>query len=109
ITLFATIGFIMLWLNGNRRGCAYLICGAIGAGLATSLMKHLISRDRPTIVPRLIEVSGFSYPSGHSLGATSFYLLVMFIIWQFYPSRKARSIIATMIVLLIGGICFSRI
>lgn len=36
-----------------------------------SLTKNIFDRERPTLL-RLIDISGFSFPSGHAMGSTSF-------------------------------------
>ncbi len=109
IVLFTLIGLILLWLNHDRRGCAYLAAGSTGAGIGTFAMKHLFTRARPSVVPRLVEVSGFSYPSGHSLAATSLYLLLMFLAWRHYAAWRARAVLLICAGALIGGVCFSRL
>lgn len=109
LTLFSLIGVVVLLLNRDRRGSAYLAVGSTGAGLGSNVMKHIFVRERPSVVPRLIEVTGFSYPSGHSLGATSFYLLVMFLAWRYFRSWQARSAIFLCAVFVIIGVSFSRL
>ena len=109
IALITVIGIVLLWLGRDRRGCAYLASGSVGAGIGTYLMKRLFTRARPSVVPRLVEVSGFSYPSGHSLAATSFYLLLMFLAWRHYTSWGARALLSGCAVTIIVGVCFSRL
>jgi undecaprenyl-diphosphatase len=36
------------------------------------LLKNIFDRERPTLL-RLIDISGFSFPSGHAMGATAFF------------------------------------
>lgn len=109
LSLFTIIGAIFLWLKQDQLGCAYLTVGSIGAGVGTYLLKHLFTRARPSVVSPLVQVSGFSYPSGHSFGATSFYLLLMFLAWRQFSNWKPRCIIALCAWTLIGGVCFSRL
>jgi undecaprenyl-diphosphatase len=109
LTLFTIVVAVLLWLNKDRIGCAYLVVGSAGAGAGTFFMKRFFSRPRPDIVPRLVEVSGFSYPSGHSLGATSFFLLLMFLAWRHFQTWRARFIILICTAITIGGVCFSRL
>ena len=109
LTIFTTIGVGLLWLIHDRRSSVYLAIGGIGSGVGTFLLKHFFTRERPTVIPRLIDVSGFSYPSGHSLGATSFYLLLLLLTWKYFRSRSARIFLVMTTALMIGSICFSRL
>ena len=109
ITLFTVIGAVLLWLGGDRRASAYLAIGSAGAGIATLAFKGIFTRERPALALRLVQSSGFSYPSGHSLAATSFYLLVMFLAWRRFPSWRARAVLAGCAATVIGGVCFSRL
>jgi undecaprenyl-diphosphatase len=109
ITLLTVLGAVLLWLNRDRWGCAYLAVGSAGAGICTYVLKHVFRRERPSVVPQLVEVSGFSYPSGHSLAATSFFLLLMFLAWRHYTSWRSRVVLAACTTVLIGAVCFSRL
>lgn len=41
------------------------------SGILNPLLKNIFDRERPTLL-RLIDISGFSFPSGHAMGSTSF-------------------------------------
>lgn len=56
-----------------RRSAWILVVAAASSGVWTALLKRFFERPRPDVVPRLIEVTGFSYPSGHSLGGAAVY------------------------------------
>lgn len=48
---------------------------AIAMSLSSTLnplLKNIFDRERPTLL-RLIDISGFSFPSGHAMGATAFF------------------------------------
>jgi undecaprenyl-diphosphatase len=109
ITLFTVIGVILLWVNKDRKDSIYLGLGSSGAGICTYIMKHFFTRQRPTVVPKLVEVSGFSYPSGHSLSMTSLCLLLMFLSWRHYQSIQSRVWASICALFIIGGVCFSRL
>jgi undecaprenyl-diphosphatase len=67
-----TLTIVVVLLRArDRRGAAQMIVAAVGGLLLTTLLKHAWSRPRPDVIPRLIQVAGFSYPSGHSLGAAA--------------------------------------
>ncbi|MBC7396019.1 MAG: phosphatase PAP2 family protein [Bdellovibrionales bacterium] len=109
ITIISVLGIIFLLLNRDRWACLYLAVGSLGSGVGTLAIKHLFQRPRPMVVQRLVEVDGFSYPSGHSLSATSFYLLLMFLAWRRYPDVSSRALLFFCASLLIVSICFSRL
>lgn len=109
IAIFAIIGIVLLWLKRDRKACFYLATGSMGAGVGTYILKYLFTRIRPSVVPRLVEVSGFSYPSGHSFAGSAFYLLLMFITWRHYDRRRDRVLILICTGLVIMGVCFSRL
>jgi undecaprenyl-diphosphatase len=109
ITLITFIGIVCLILRKDRFAATYLFIGSAGAGIATYSIKHLFTRPRPSLVPRLVEVSGFSYPSGHSLSATALYLILMVLTWRSYESSRSRAVITSLTLLIIFLICFSRL
>lgn len=48
---------------------------AIAMSLSSTLnplLKNVFDRERPTLL-RLIDISGFSFPSGHAMGSTAFF------------------------------------
>lgn len=109
LTIVTAIGLTVLSLNRDKAGFFYLVTGAIGAALGTALLKGLFTRPRPTVIPRLVEVSGFSYPSGHSFASASIYLVLMFLVWRNYPSWRSRGILAFCTAVVIGGVAASRL
>ncbi|RYZ68767.1 MAG: phosphatase PAP2 family protein, partial [Proteobacteria bacterium] len=109
LTLLNVFFLMILIFQKDRRGAAYLFVGSVGSGIISKLLKLFFTRARPTIVPKLVDVSGYSYPSGHSLAAASFYILIMFIAWQKFPARAPRIAFGTLAVGIILGICFSRL
>lgn len=81
-------------------------------GLTTALLldlfKNIFKRTRP-IDPLIRNVTGFSYPSGHSFSSYTFYGLIVFIIWRTNISNAWK--IAATIFFFIGAtsIAFSRV
>ena len=76
VVLFSTIALCVLLLLKDRIGALQLLAASVGAGILTSTINGYIDRARPEVNTRLVEVSGLSYPSGHSVAATSLYLTV---------------------------------
>lgn len=64
----ASICAAIAWRRSPPLGAAILLAVAARYGLET-LLKEGIERDRPT-TDRVIEATGYSFPSGHVFGAT---------------------------------------
>ncbi len=109
ITLVTLIGLLVLWLRQDRDGFVYLVTVSFGAGFWTLMMKHLIGRERPQIIPRLVEVSGLSYPSGHSLSAAAVYLGLTFLTCRHFKSIYSRLILFSVSIGLIAAVSLSRV
>jgi undecaprenyl-diphosphatase len=63
----------LLFLKLPREAAVYTLTVVTGA-LANAGLKVLVGRDRPDIVPHLMEASGLSFPSGHSFNAAVVYI-----------------------------------
>jgi len=66
-------------------------------------VKDIIHRDRPNIL-RLIEIGGFSFPSGHSMVSMSFYGFLIYLYFINYKTRWKYPItsLLAIFILLIG-------
>lgn len=81
--LFGAVAY-GLWQAGRRnRWRAWLVTGSyVGAVGLSLLLKALFQRPRPALFPPLVVANGFSFPSGHTLGALIFYGLIAAFLWQ---------------------------
>ncbi|UOT05399.1 phosphatase PAP2 family protein [Rhodococcus opacus] len=65
--IVSTVLTIALLLRDRRRE-AVLVAGAMLSGLAVmTTLKNLFERYRPPLPDRLVEISTFSFPSGHAM------------------------------------------
>jgi undecaprenyl-diphosphatase len=87
----------------------FLLLSAAGAILLNSLLKAAIGRERPSVVEPLVEVSTFSYPSGHALLSSALYLSFAFLIAELAGNWRARGYIIAAGFLFAGLIGLSRI
>lgn len=97
------LGFLCL---RHRFGSAVLIAIATtgGEGLNT-LLKETIVRARPEITSHLVAVKTLSFPSGHAMGASIFYLTMGALLAQVSPRRREKIYLmgaAVLLTLLIG-------
>lgn len=70
-------------------------------------VKNLICRSRPNIL-QLMEVTGYSFPSGHSMASMSFYGFAIYLCCRFYKGKYKDSLIILLAILIVL-IGFSRI
>lgn len=73
------------------------------SSIINTSFKYLIHRERPNIM-RLVEIGGFSFPSGHSMVSMSFYGFLIFLCFKNYKTGWKYLIIAllSILILLIG-------
>lgn len=79
----------------------------ITAGLNV-LLKNFFVRPRPNEF-RLIEETGYSFPSGHAMVSTAFYGLLIYIAYKKIDNKKIRNTTCVLLALLITLIDISRI
>lgn len=68
-----------LYFKKHYREVLFLAITMTTCGLAMPLLKNIFSRERPNF-HRLIEISGYSFPSGHTTSATTMYLTLAIIL-----------------------------
>jgi undecaprenyl-diphosphatase len=96
--------------TGRWRPAIILAAGMLGAAVLTFGLKVLIARQRPDFSIVIGTVStGFSFPSGHSLSATVFFLLLAALFWHSNARRVAKLTVIAAAVLLSLAVGLSRI
>ncbi|UNL86358.1 phosphatase PAP2 family protein [Priestia koreensis] len=79
-----------------------------GSTILNQVLKALFHRERPTF-HRLIEELGYSFPSGHSMGALSLYGVVSFLLWRHISTKFGRGLLVAFSTIFILAIGISRI
>jgi len=72
------------------------------------LFKDLFKRHRP-LDPLISDVTGFSFPSGHSFSSFTFFGLLVYIVWMSGIKKIWKIIIAIVLFALAAIIAFSRV
>jgi undecaprenyl-diphosphatase len=99
----AVVGFLIL--EGKRRVALVLVVATLGALSVSTLLKHSIDRDRPTLVPHGSVVYTASFPSGHSMLAASTYLTMAALLVRVHRNRRIKAyilLVAIVTTLLVG-------
>ncbi len=72
--------------------------------LLNGLLKQIFQRARPEL-HRLIEIGGYSFPSGHAMNAFTFYGMLTFLFWRHIKTKRGRSMLiitSSFMILFIG-------
>jgi undecaprenyl-diphosphatase len=72
--LFAIGAVVALLFLKLRREAVLFAMTVAGGWIANSLLKGIVGRERPQIVPHLMEAGGESFPSGHSFNSAVVYI-----------------------------------
>ena len=87
------------WFNVLNLGLVVLLNQA---------MKFAIQRPRPDVL-RLADVSGFSFPSGHSMVAMAVFGLLAWCVWRYEKNPRRRIVLMCLFALIIVMVGISRI
>ncbi|MGF7045606.1 undecaprenyl-diphosphatase [Paenibacillus sp. DS2015] len=99
MTIIAMGTLVILFVIFKHRQELILFCGVVlGSEFMNIMLKNIFRRARPDL-HRLIEIEGYSFPSGHSMVAFSFYGILTYLLWRHTRPRIAR------IILLISSAC----
>lgn len=71
--------------------------------------KMVYARPRPEIGFHLIEQSGLSFPSGHSMTGLVFYGLLIYLVAEYVKENRAQKALISLLAVLIVLIGFSRV
>lgn len=72
------------------------------------VLKQFFHRDRP-LVPLLEAAKGLSFPSGHAMMSSTFYGLIIYLVWRNIENKTLKWVITILLLLIIFFIGLSRI
>lgn len=99
---------LAVMIRQQRKWLAIFLNLSISITLNLGL-KQMYARPRPAIITALVTERGFSFPSGHSMGAAAFYGFIIYLIAQSDLKPTVKRVSSAVIVALIGLIGFSRV
>lgn len=113
VTFFGSVSFItiallfitalLLWRKKYALATFFVLTNVIGA-LLNKLLKWFFKRERPDILPVIIE-KGYSFPSGHSMGSLIFFGSCAYLCIHIVKSTGHKIIayvVACLFIILIG-------
>ena len=105
---YIIIGIIILSFIFYKKYFKFILTNAVLITLINQCLKFLIQRPRPSGF-QIIEVGGYSFPSGHAMISTAFYGFIFYLIYKSNLSNRYKIVLAIIVTLLIVLICISRV
>jgi len=103
------ISFTLLFFFLHYRQQAFLLLTVVlGSVLFNYLLKIYFKRERPEI-HRILDIGGFSFPSGHTMMAFSLYTILSYIAWRNAKTTPNRILLTLFVAFMILMIGLSRI
>ncbi len=100
---------VILFIVIKNKKIGGLIFANLGVVvILNQLLKHIIQRPRPTDF-RIIEESGYSFPSGHSMVSAAFYGYLIYLVYKNVKNKYLKWTLITVLSILIILIGTSRI
>lgn len=89
LMIAAVVGYLLL---RQSYGAVWLVLGSTTGGLiASTLLKTLFERERPSVVPHLSHVMTHSFPSGHSMLSAVVYLTLGALLGRLVQSNLLKA------------------
>ena len=103
-----TLTVILVILIKNKKIGLSIFSNLIIITVLNQLLKRILQRPRPTEF-RIIEETGYSFPSGHSMVSMAFYGYLIYLIYKYVENRYVKWISIVLFSILICSIGVSRI
>ncbi|KNZ69103.1 phosphoesterase PA-phosphatase-like protein [Thermincola ferriacetica] len=100
--------FILIRQKKHYWDSAMVVISLLGGWLLNEALKMIFQRPRPELTP-LVEVSGYSFPSGHTMTSAAFYGFLAFLTWLYLRHSRFRVLVVAGLTLLVVLIGISRI
>ncbi len=102
MVFISLLSIVLFWRNEKYSFYSKMIgVNLIASSIANEIFKLVFHRGRPNVL-RLIEISGFSFPSGHSMIGLSFYGFISYLCFKNIRSKWRYAIVALFGVLILS-------
>ncbi|QED48297.1 phosphatase PAP2 family protein [Cytobacillus dafuensis] len=104
LVIFLIVSFFLYFVLKHRAELILFGTVVIGTPIINQILKQFFHRARPDL-HRLIEIGGYSFPSGHAMNAFAVYGILAFLLWRHLNTRLGRItliMISSISILMIG-------
>ena len=107
LVLIGTTVILVISIKNRRIGISIIANLGIVTGL-NIVLKQIVQRPRPTEY-RIVNETGYSFPSGHSMVSMAFYGFLIYLIYKYVKNKYLKIGLITFLSILIISIGISRI
>lgn len=108
VLVLTIISIALILFLKQKRISSYIMLNLVNSIVLSHIFKIIIRRERPIEI-NLIEESGFSYPSGHSIVSMAFFGLLAYLIYKNMKNKVKKTLLIISLLITICLIGFSRI
>ena len=102
------VTIVLFILIKNKKIRLSIFSNLVIITILNQLLKRILQRPRPTEY-RIIEETGYSFPSGHSMISMAFYGYLIYLIYKYAKNKYIKWISIVLLSILICAIGISRI
>ena len=103
-----TLTIVLLVLIKNKKIGISIFSNLVIVTILNQLLKAILQRPRPTEY-RIVEETGYSFPSGHSMVSMAFYGYLIYLIYRYVKNKYIKWISIVLLSILVCSIGISRI
>ncbi|WP_199440213.1 phosphatase PAP2 family protein [Umezawaea beigongshangensis] len=107
-TLTGVVALAAAWLLLRRRPwpAVHVVVTAAGGGLLGLVVKELVERVRPLVDVQVVTAAGWSFPSGHTLGSTVTWGVLLLV---FGSVPRARVVLTPLVIAVVVAVGCTRV
>jgi undecaprenyl-diphosphatase len=109
LSLIVVMSIAILWLHGRRTQANILLAAVLVAQACSAVLKIIIDRPRPTLVPYRDLVYSSSFPSGHAMMTPVVYLTLAAIVSAGDRDRAVKILLLVAAIFLTVAVGVSRV
>ncbi len=100
---------VVLALKRRFRWLAYLVVTSVGGGVLNLALKSYFARARPDLAEALRQAHGYSFPSGHAMGATVVFGALSYLAFRTATHWRWKAAALAFALTLITAVAISRV
>jgi undecaprenyl-diphosphatase len=109
LIIMTLLVLVYLAMSGRWRVAGLIALATAGGQVLNLGLKHAFARERPDAALHLVEVTSTSFPSGHSMASSIFYLTIGALLARTANRRREKTYFVGSAVLITFLIGFSRV